>query len=105
MNTIAYDYKYECSLGVASAGYKLLKLKSYLARAILCLHLYYDGQKNNVQWIEISGSQYSIEELDSVRWLKLYAEILTPISEKLHPDQTKDCPFGNGTYTMKVKLF
>ena len=30
------------------------------------------------------GSQYSIDELDLVRWLRLYGEILSPISELAH---------------------
>ena len=32
----------------------------------------YDGKLNDVQWIKISGSQYTIDELDLVRWLRLY---------------------------------
>ena len=65
---------------------------------------YYDGERNDVQWVEISGSEYSIEELDLIKWLRLYGEVLTPLSEKLHPDSTEDCPIGNGTYTVKMKL-
>ena len=30
----------------------------------------YDGSNNDIQWIEISGSQYSVDELDLVRWLR-----------------------------------
>ena len=30
---------------------------------------------NNVQWVEINGAQYTIYELDLVRWLRLYGEI------------------------------
>ena len=65
---------------------------------------YYDGEKNEVQWVDIIGSEYSVEELDMVKWLKLYGEILSPLSEKLHPDSTQEAPVGNGIYTVKMKL-
>ena len=42
----------------------------------------YDGGDGDVQWIEMSGSQYSIDELDLVSWLKMYGEILTLITKK-----------------------
>ena len=66
--------------------------------------LYYDGEKNDVQRIEISGSEYSVEELDLVKWLRLYGEVLSPLTEKLHPDFTRESPVGNGTYTVKMRL-
>ena len=31
----------------------------------------YDGSNNDIQCIEISGSQYSVDELDLVRWLRV----------------------------------
>ena len=48
---------------------------------------YYDGERNDVQWVEISGSEYSIEELDLIKWLRLYGEVLTPlINNKIEYD-------------------
>ena len=32
----------------------------------------FDGINNEVQWVQISGCQYSIDELDLIRWLRLY---------------------------------
>ena len=34
----------------------------------------------------------------------MYGEILSPISEKLHPDSSDECPVGNGVYTVKMRL-
>ena len=65
---------------------------------------FYNGVNNEVQWIEISGSQNSIDELDLVRWLRLYGEILSPISEQAHKDSNPDCPVGNGLYLVKMTL-
>ena len=53
-------------------------------------------RKLKVLRVEISGSQYSIDELDLVRWLRLYGEILSPISEQAHKDSNPDNPVGNG---------
>ena len=70
----------------------------------LCYKPYYDGEKNDVQWIEISGYQHSIDELDLIKWLRLYGEVVSPITEKQHPDSIEDCPVGNGTCTVKMNL-
>ena len=51
----------------------------------------------------MSGSQYSVDELDLVKWLKLYGEILTPISEKLHKESDATLPVGDGTYLVKMR--
>ena len=37
-----------------------------------------------------------------VRWLRLYGEILSPISEQAHKDSNKDSPVGNGVYMVKM---
>ena len=36
--------------------------------------------------------------------MRMYGEILSPISEKQHQDSTEDCPVGDGTYTVKMGL-
>ena len=36
----------------------------------------YNVGQNDVEWVEISGSEYSIEELDLVKWMKKYGELL-----------------------------
>ena len=61
-------------------------------------------KKNEIQWVDISGSEYSIEKLDMIKWLRLYGEVLSPLTEKQHPDSTEDCPIGNGTYIVTMKL-
>ena len=33
---------------------------------------YYDGERNDIQWVDISGSEYSIEELDMIKSLSSY---------------------------------
>ena len=41
----------------------------------------YDGGLNDTQWVEISGSEYRDDELDLVRWLKVYGEIVSTINQ------------------------
>ena len=48
--------------------------------------------------MEISGSQYSVEELELARWLGIYGEIISPINELVHKDSNKASPVGIGTY-------
>ena len=64
----------------------------------------YDGSENDVQWIEISGCQYSITEGELLCWLNLYGEILSKISEMKHPDSELEEKIGNGTYVVKMRL-
>ena len=32
----------------------------------------YDGSESDVQWVELSGSQYSVEDVDLGRWLHIH---------------------------------
>ena len=64
----------------------------------------FEGADNDIQWVEISGSEYSVEELDLVRWLQKYGEILSAVCEKSHKDSDKSYPVGTGTYVVKMKL-
>ena len=48
--------------------------------------------------MEIGGSQYSIDELDLVGWIRTYGEILSTITERMHKDSREENPVGNGTY-------
>ena len=64
----------------------------------------YDGSLSDIQWIEISGSQYSIDELGLARWLRCYGELLTPISEMAHKDSEVENGVGIGTYAVKMRL-
>ena len=42
----------------------------------------FKGDESEIQWVEISGSNYSVDELDLVRWLQMYGKILSAVSEK-----------------------
>ena len=64
----------------------------------------FEGNENDIQWVEISGSEYSVEEPDLVRWLQKYGEIMSAVSEKSHKDSDKSNPVGTGTYVVKMKL-
>ena len=64
----------------------------------------FEGSENDIQWVEITGSEYSVEELDLVRWLQKYGEIMSAVSEKAHTDSDKSNLVGAGTYVVKMKL-
>ena len=64
----------------------------------------FEGSENDIQWVEITGSEYSVEELDLVRWLQKYGEIMSAVSEKAHTDSDKSNLVGTGTYVVKMKL-
>ena len=65
----------------------------------------FDGTENDVQWVEISGCQYSITEGELRCWLGIYGEIQSSITEMTHPDSDPNNPIGNGTYVVKMKLW
>ena len=52
----------------------------------------------------ISGCQYSVTEGELKCWLNLYGEILSKISEMVHPDSEPNAPTGNGIYIVKIRL-
>ena len=37
----------------------------------------FDGSKNDIQWVEISGCQYSITVGELLCWLNLFGEVLS----------------------------
>ena len=65
--------------------------------------LTYDGSTSDVQWVEISGCQYSITEGELLCWLHLYGDTLTKMNEMVHPDSDPESPMGNGTYIVKME--
>ena len=46
----------------------------------------------------------SMDELDLVRWLRLYGEVLSAINEVVHPESDNYNPTGSGIYTVKMRL-
>ena len=57
----------------------------------------FEGNENDIQWVEISGSEYSIDELDLVRWLRTYGELLSSIIQK-----SEICNIGGIQYVQKI---
>ena len=51
-----------------------------------------------------SGSEYSIDELDLVRWLRTCGELLSSIIEKPHEDSDRSSPIGARTYTVENEV-
>ena len=43
----------------------------------------FNGSEDDVQWVEISGCQYSISEGELLCWLNLYGEVLSKIINRL----------------------
>ena len=65
---------------------------------------HYNGSNDDVQWVEISGCQYSVDSDELKSWLELYGLVLTPITEMKHPEADEDEPVGNGTYIVQMRL-
>ena len=64
----------------------------------------FDGSDADIQWVEISGCQYSIDPAELVSWLELYGQVLSSITEMIHPEADINDKIGNGTYIVKMKL-
>ena len=87
------------------AQWSLLTSKALYSKTMDCPRsAKYDGSTSDVQWVEISGCQYSITEGELLCWLHLYCDSLTKMNEMVHPDSDPESPMGNGTYIVKMKL-
>ena len=78
------------------AQWSLLTSKALYSKTMDCPRsAKYDGSTSDVQWVEISGCQYSITEGELLCWLHLYCDSLTKMNEMVHPDSDPVSPMGN----------
>ena len=59
----------------------------------------------NVRWLKIEWAEYAVQEKQILEWMNLYGEPASELSEDIHPNSDSDAdPFGNGTYSLKMRL-